>query len=346
MDSYLESLEKELDGRLPAAGEGTIDSIYFGGGTPSLVDASKLACFLKFLMERTQVSSDAEITLEANPGSIDKGKLEILHGAGVNRLSIGVQSFEDAALKRLGRVHSGRDAEDAIQSARSAGFSNLSLDLIFGLPGQTVADWESALQTAFGFSPEHISAYQLSVEKDTVFEGLAVAGQLELPEESIQVEMFQRTATLMVQAGYERYEISNYARDRSYCRHNINTWRYGEYIGIGAGACSFWNGARTRNTEKIQDYIHKTSRNLSCIVEKERLEGKRELAEILMLGLRMAEGVGLKKIEERTLIKIEKTHSRLIKGLLEQGLLRLDGDWMRLTEKGMLLSNEVFLSFM
>lgn len=346
VEDYLGSLKKEFEKRLPWKGDRTVDSIYFGGGTPSLLPAGKLANLLKFFTKETRLSSDAEITVEANPGSITVEKLKILKDSGVNRLSIGVQSFQDKSLKSLGRIHTKRDAEDAIQWARSAGFRNLSLDLIFGLPGQTVLDWERELQTALKISPEHISAYQLTVEKDTEFGRLADSGQLELPEESAIVEMFQRTSILMVQAGYERYEISNYARGKKYCRHNLNTWGHGEYLGIGAGACSFLDGTRTKNAEGISDYIQNIDLNLPCFVEEEKVDGKRELTEILMLGLRMVKGVDLKGIEERTAIKIEKKYSSLLFELREQDLLRLEEGRMRLTEKGMLFSNEVFLRFM
>ncbi len=344
--SYAEAIKQELERWLPLTKNHVLESVYFGGGTPTILPAETLASLLRFIYTNAPLTTDCEVTVEANPGTVDLSKLKTLRESGVTRLSLGVQSFDNVLLKKLGRAHSKEDVVATIQNAREAGFDNLSLDLIFGLPGQSLDQWKNELKTAFHFSPEHLSAYQLTVEEGTEFGRMVESGKLSLPHESNLVEMFECTSSMMKDAGYERYEISNYARDGKYCRHNLNTWRHGEYLALGAGACSFLDGVRRRNIPKVEEYIDKIARNQSPVIEEEQIEGKKELLEILMLGLRMAEGIHLKEVEKRTTIRVQNQFSDAISHCREEGLLRLEGDQMALTEKGMLFSNEVFLKLM
>jgi len=347
MGPFLLALRREVTFRSPVFRGAPVDSLYLGGGTPTLLGTGQLKDLVSFFQEQAFLSPNCEITVEANPGTVNPEKLKTLNEAGVNRLSLGVQALQDRALRRIGRGHTRKDILNAIRWAREAGFDNLSLDLMFGLPEQTPGEWERTLQETFTFSPEHISAYQLTVEKNTEFEQLTQSGKLRTPGEDLVEEMHRITPPLMTRAGYHRYEISNYVRDRrNYCHHNVNTWNYGEYLGFGPGAVSFRSGVRSKNTEGVEDYIDRVNHGRPLACEREEIQGRTELAEMFMLGLRMREGIDLRAVERRTRVKVREVYSGLFSDLQDQGLLHRDRDRLRLTDKGVLFSNEVFMAFM
>ena len=247
---YEEALLAEIDAAEETA-EREVISVFFGGGTPSAVDAGMLARVMEKLRSKYVFSEDAEITLEANPGTLDAEKLKCYRKSGFNRISIGCQSVHDEELKRLGRIHTFAEFQESFALARDAGFANINVDLMSGLPEQSEEKWEESLRTIAELSPEHISAYSLIVEPGTPF----AEQKLDLPDEDTEREMYARTAEILAEYGFFQYEISNYAKPGYECRHNIVYWTMDEYIGLGIGAASFFNGRRYSNTLDMKQYI-------------------------------------------------------------------------------------------
>ena len=255
--SYADALIEETRSRVVAFSlqDRKLSTIFFGGGTPSLFPADETRRVLDFVAASFDLSPDCEITLEANPGAAEAERFGALREAGVNRISIGVQTFDDAALGRLDRVHTGEDAQSAFRSARAAGFANVSLDLMFGIPYQTIPMAERDIERAIALGPEHLSAYELTIEPGTAFHARQARGELDgLPDEETALRMWEIRDTALSKAGYERYEISNFAKPGFACRHNLNYWRRGDYLGIGAGAHSLIEGERSWNHARPDVY--------------------------------------------------------------------------------------------
>ena len=316
-----------------------IETIFFGGGTPTYLSGKALACLLQTIRDEFEVAPDCEISSEANPGSSDYDKFEAIRMAGFNRLSIGVQAFDNGLLKNMDRHHSVDEAKQALRTARSAGFENLSLDLMFGLPGQTLSHWKETLETALGFKTEHLSLYSLTLEPGTRFERLHRGGKLVLPEEDDELEMYESAISTLATAGYERYEVSNFAKPGFRARHNLTYWRNGEYLGVGPGAVSYLNGVRFKREKLPAKYISKIDSGADLYVESESLEPLKTLGETIMLGLRLREGVSLSALEARFKIDARQLYSTQIKDLEERGLLEKTDDLIRLTHQGLLLAN-------
>ena len=327
----------------------TAPTLYIGGGTPSLMAPELVKRVIDGARRWYGLLPVAEVTLEANPGTVDLKKLAGYRAAGVNRLSMGVQSLDDAMLARLGRVHSARQAMEAVAAARGAGFANLGIDLIHGLPGKTTAMWRDDLMRAIDFAPEHISAYGLSVEEGTPFHELARAGQLDLPDEEIGLEMLEMTPEVLGQAGYDHYEISNFARSGFRSRHNQVYWRRGSYLGFGAAAHSFlreegW-GRRWHNPDRPAAYMPSLADGLPPEEEQLVLDRRDAMAESMFLGLRLLEGVELSRFREEFGVTVDATYGAEVASLKVSGLLELAGDRLRLTRTGLCLANQVFQAF-
>ena len=316
-----------------------IETIFFGGGTPTYLSGKALACLLQTIRDEFKVAPDCEISSEANPGSSDYDKFEAIRMAGFNRLSIGVQAFNNGLLKNMDRHHSVDEAKQALKTARSAGFENLSLDLMFGLPGQTLSHWKETLETALGFKTEHLSLYSLTLEPGTRFERLHRGGKLDLPEEDDELEMYESAISTLESAGYERYEVSNFANPGFRARHNLTYWRNGEYLGVGPGAVSYLDGVRFKREKLPAKYISKIDSGADLYVESESLKPLKTLGETIMLGLRLREGVSLSALEARFKIDARQLYSAQIKDLEERGLLEKTDDLIRLTHQGLLLAN-------
>ncbi|MFH2011146.1 MAG: radical SAM family heme chaperone HemW [Pseudomonadota bacterium] len=325
-------------------------SIYFGGGTPSLFSVESIAKVLDRVMSEFSLTSNVEISLEVNPKTADIEKLKSLNTIGINRLSIGVQSFQDKFLQTLGRIHSSVDAVNLFNNARSSGYSNIGLDLIFGIPGQSLDDWERDLDFALSLKPEHISIYNLTIEKDTPFNYLQEKGEIILPDEDVQIRMYTLTQQKVSAAGYEQYEISNFALPDFRCIHNEGYWTLKEYLGFGAGAHSYlkdrtnW-GIRWENTPNPYEYISLLSNNVTAVIEAEELTREAVIKEAIFLGLRRLEGISLDYFEEIFNISLEETFANVIPYLLKENLISIDKGYLKLTVRGILLSNEVFLNF-
>jgi len=327
----------------------TIQTIFFGGGTPSLFAPATIADLLAAARDLWPLADGAEITLEANPGTVDRDKLSGLRGAGINRISFGVQSFRDDHLKTLGRIHSAADAVAAITAARAAGFANLNLDLIFAVPGQTVEEWEADLRTAIDLGPDHISAYGLTYEEGTAFHAQRRSGALTpLPEEA-EVAMFTRTRAVLAAHGYAAYEISNFARPGRACAHNVNYWRAGAYLGVGAGAHSFADqpapGRRWGNEKSPVRYIDRASATGTAGASEEHLSIEQARGEFAFLNLRCSDGFAIADFADRFGTDPGTAFPHLA-GLERDGLLRLSDSRWSLTERGLLVADSVFATFL
>lgn len=273
-----------------------IKTIFFGGGTPTVLGAEKLIALVN-CCRRYTIDSSAEITVEANPETIDFTGLRKLRDGGVNRLSFGVQSFNDSDLLRLGRVHTAEKAVEAVVEAKRAGFDNINLDLMSALPGQTVSTWHHNLESALTLEPQHLSIYQLTPEEDTVFYEQYVSGELGLPGDEESLEMDRITKELCAENGLIQYEISNYAKDDCKCQHNINYWHNNSYYAAGAGAVGYIEGVRQRRVDSPEEYCRCIETGLSVIVEQESLEKETSFRETVVVGLRMFEGVSVERLQ-------------------------------------------------
>jgi oxygen-independent coproporphyrinogen-3 oxidase len=343
LEPYLAALGREI-AAAPEAG-GRADTVFFGGGTPSLLSGRQLARLLGVVRSTFTVAPGAEISIEANPGTLTAAKAADFKALGVNRVSLGVQSLDDALLARIGRRHTRRDAIAAFGLLRAAGFDNLGLDLIHGLPGQSPAIWRRDLARALDLGPEHLSLYALGIETGTPFAVALAAGQLALPGEREELEMLALAREMTAIAGYERYEISNFARPGRRCRHNLDCWNLGEYRGFGAGAHSFLftpTPVRLANTRDGDDYVRRLGSGGDAVTMREEPTPRQLAGEALMLGLRTMDGV-----DEAA---FARDHGAPPAALFpeatvlgaKRGWLKRVGGRLRLTEPGILFSNEIF----
>jgi oxygen-independent coproporphyrinogen-3 oxidase len=349
--AYLEALCREitLAGRKYRNEDGTlcrVQSVYFGGGTPSLMTEKEMEHLLFTLSLNFLLLPDAEITTECNPGTVTKEKLTAFRDMGINRISIGVQSFKDSELSLLGRIHTGEDAISCVMAAKEAGFDSVSLDLMSALPGQTMKDLMENLETAVSLSPDHISCYSLILEDGTALKAMAEEGKLPpFPGEDLDRAMYHETGRFLQEHGYPRYEISNYARPGFECRHNIGYWTGDEYLGLGLGAASLVSHTRFSNTRKMDEYL--VLKDLPEIRrETEHLSRKDEESEFMILGLRMTEGVLENDFEERFKTPIDSVFGDVIqKHVLDGLLVRTDGR-IRLTGYGLDVADYCLCDFM
>lgn len=341
---YLSALTTELQmalGPNGTAGGRRIDTIFFGGGTPSLLSGDEVDLLLRKIREMTVVLSDAEVSLEANPGTVTLKKLEKWRTAGVNRLSLGAQCGEDRLLKVLGRIHTVRQAEAAFLLARQAGFDHLNLDLIFGLPGQSPANWEATLKWAADLGPEHLTCYGLQVEEGTPLAALVAEGSVILPGEDETRAMYEAAMDYLPAQGYQQYEIASFARPGFECRHNLYYWTYHDYLGVGAGACSTVTGERWANINLPEEYIRRLQVGESPVAHGERLDCRQGMVEMIMLGLRLSKGPNAQEFYERWRVSLESVLREQAVPLLEAGFLKFNNGTYILTRSGKILSNLV-----
>jgi oxygen-independent coproporphyrinogen III oxidase len=345
MESYVQALLSEMEQAAKGAKDRRIATIFFGGGTPTTLPFADLARVLEACRQHFHVDPKAEITCEANPATIPQADLAQLREAGFNRLSIGVQSFDPDELKRLERVHSVDEVYLTVKRARQAKFENLSLDLMFALPGQTVERWQDNLQKAIDLQPDHISAYNLTIEPDTVFYKQQAQGQLTMPPDDFQRELFEITIDTLTGAGYEHYEISNYAKPGKQSRHNLNYWVDGEYIGLGAGASSFFNGERYKNTNLPARYIAQIVETQTAVESRETPDRRQRMGEAVMLGLRLREGLQLTAFEQQFDTSFHTAFGDTVERLEGMGLLEIRSGRAALTREGLFLADSVIVEF-
>ena len=340
-DRYIEALLKEI-----RAAEHTEDyeivSVFIGGGTPSALKAEAIASIMRTLQEQFFFCEDAEVTIEANPGTVDLEKLTIYRNVGINRLSLGLQSTDAEELKLLGRIHSYEEFLKSYEWAREAGFSNINIDLMFAIPGQTGEAWRQHLYQVAELNPEHISAYSLIIEEGTPF----AEQNLDLPDEDTEYQMYEDTAEILERYGYRQYEISNYAKQGYMCRHNAGYWQRLEYLGFGLGASSLYGGMRFSNTHQMQEYL-KESRNPDQIRQDVTVLSRNErIEEFMFLGLRMTEGISEKKFEENFDVRLMDVYGDILQKYEETGFMEhIETKW-RLTRKGIHVSNHILADFL
>ncbi|MCM1058230.1 MAG: radical SAM family heme chaperone HemW [Firmicutes bacterium] len=348
MSQYMAALERETAERAAEYTGKKVVSVFIGGGTPSVVEAGQLASLLRTVRERYLVLEDAEITVEVNPGTVDRDKLEIYRAAGVNRLSIGLQSADDKELAAVGRIHTWRQFLDAYEAAAAAGFTNLNVDIMSALPGQTCESYSRTLQKVLELkpSPAHISAYSLIPEEGTVLWEQLQQGRLVLPDEDTDRELYSATKVVLEQAGYVRYEISNYALPGFECRHNCGYWCRREYAGFGLGAASLINNTRFKNGDSLQAYLRDP---LSCREDEQLLSMEEQMEEFMFLGLRMTAGVSGEEFARCFGQSLETVYGAVIEKNKRDGLLEWRAGTPRrlaLTEKGLDLANYVMAQFL
>ncbi len=343
MQRYVQAVHREV--RLLAQASWApgvgIATIFLGGGTPSLLEPDDLAWMLEAVRGRFAVATDAEITVECNPESVSHGKLAAYRAAGVNRISLGVQSLDDAILPRLGRLHDARGARAAFEAAREAGYDNVSVDLMYGLPDQDPATWSRSVEGVLGWEPEHLSAYGLTLDAGSRWAATGVDG---LPPERTVVEHYWTLARAAAARGLEHYEISNYARPGYRSRHNQIYWRAAEYLALGPGACGFVGDVRYGNVKPVARYCATLETGALPIDTSERLTPSQQLGERLILGLRLVDGVPGAWLDARA--DADATHSRTLATWRDAGLLAERADRVALTESGFLVSDALFVELL
>lgn len=345
--SYVQALLKEIQGSEDAP-DREIVSVFIGGGTPSLLDASDISEIMKMLKEKFVFSDHAEVTIEANPGTLTLQKLETYRESGINRLSLGLQSVNNDELRMLGRIHDFEEFLESYALARKAGFDNINVDLMFAIPGQSRKGWEHNLRTVTELQPEHISAYSLIIEEGTPF----AEKELDLPDEDTEYEMYEDTSRILQEYGYAQYEISNYARDGYICAHNSGYWKRTEYLGLGLGAASLmpWKGGRAglrfHNTENMQEYLHWSGCPEKIRKNEILLSVKEQEEEFMFLGLRMTAGVSETEFYKNFKVPIEEVYGEVLEKYRSMGLMETNKDFWRFTRQGIHVSNQILADFL
>lgn len=318
------------------------NTIFFGGGTPTVLPVPMLSRLLRTCSRSFDlVAGDIEVSIEANPATVSDQGLRELRLAGFNRISIGVQSFEDDELQRLGRTHSGDAALQTIEAARHAGFDNLSIDLMYGLPGQNAVSWQTSLDKALDLAPAHLSLYELTPEPGTALSDRLLDGRLILPGEDTVLEMMEATRSRIAASALQRYELSNYARPGCQCIHNLNYWGNGDYLGLGPGAVSCLWGKRIQTLADIRAFSERIQCGQTVWFEEEHLDSLARFRETVVMGLRLIAGVSLEDLRQRFEVDTVTYYGDVLVRLLDQGLLVMQGGNLRLTEAGLPLANRV-----
>jgi len=338
---YLNALKREMTQNLPREGRGELTTFFIGGGTPTVLEPTVLVDLIDYARELFGFAPDIEISLEANPGTVNESDLLILREGGINRISFGVQSFVDSELRLLGRCHDGEEAEKAVGAAREAGFDNISLDLMYGVPGQDRHTWQTSLDTAISLGPKHLSLYQLTVEQGTPLKRYIESGSLVLPDEDEIGEMDLLTERLCGEAGLEQYEISNYGVPGFECRHNINYWLNREYLAAGAGCVSCLRGVRQSRVADPARYIDRIGRGASVIVGTEELSREAAFRETVIMGLRMIRGVSCRELYDRYTMEPEEYYGPVLRRLISLSLVELREGSLRITGAGRHLANSI-----
>ena len=336
VDSYLEHLLEEFQ----SYDIQKLSTLYIGGGTPTALSAQQLEVLLNGLTKNLDLSALEELTIEANPGDLDADKIAVLKNSAVNRVSLGVQTFDDKMLKKIGRSHLEKDIYENIDRLKLAGFDNISIDLIYALPGQTMEQVKDNVAKAIGLNIPHMSLYSLILENHTVFMNRMRRGKLPLPKEELEAEMFEYIITELERAGFEHDEISNFSKPSFESRHNLMYWDNAEYYGIGAGASGYVNGVRYKNHGPIRHYLSAVEEGNARITE-EHLSQKEQMEEEMFLGLRKKSGVSMARFEEKFGRSFDGLYGEIVKDLVQQGLMQIDGDRVRMTKRGLFLGDTV-----
>lgn len=346
VEEYVDALITEMQLMRKRHPEEKVETFYIGGGTPTTLTAAQLDRLLEAVQNIFHLPEGAEFTVEANPESATAEKFAVMRNHGVNRLSMGVQSFNDKILKKIGRIHTAEQVYRCVDAARKEGFENISIDLIFRLPNQTLADFQDTLTKALALDLPHYSIYALILENKTIFYNLMRQGKLPLPTEDEEADMYALAMETMKLAGYEQYEISNYAKPGYQSQHNLTYWQNGSYFGFGAGAHGYIAGTRYNNHGPIQHYLEPLRTSQSPLIYQQHLSDKQIMEEEMMLGMRTMAGVDRQQFLRKFGVDLEDIYGDVILSLRENGLVSWKHDHLVLTRKGIFLGNEVFRSFL
>ncbi len=343
---FVQSLLIELQRQSAVSKNEIFDTIYFGGGTPSLLSVNEIELIIDRIKTLYNISAEAEITIEVNPGTVDRSKLNEYKKTGINRLSIGIQSFNDDELRFLGRIHNARQARETIAESRSAGFKNISLDFISSLPQQTLTDWRNTLKEAAEYQPEHISVYTLIIEDGTPLHEKVLKKIVKPKRNDEEAAFFETTMNMLEQNGYLRYEISSFSKTPVYIsRHNFKYWNHSAYLGFGPSAHSFWNKRRFKNVVSLTTYAKKINAGESAEIFSEIIDDKTLEFEYIFLGLRTFLGINLKDFNNRFKANFKERYGAIVKALTDEGFARLSESDFKLTSKGLMLSDEILPDF-
>lgn len=337
IEKYVQALIREIEAVKIETEKYRVVTVFVGGGTPSVLEGEQIERIFAAVRERFGLGEADEITIEANPGTVTREKLRSYKRVGINRISFGLQSANNEELKMLGRIHTYEEFLESYRLAREEGFTNINVDLISAIPKQTLESWKRTVDAILELNPEHISAYSLIVEAGTPFEKLYGEGgsrEAELPEEETERVIYQKTKEWLKEAGYERYEISNYAKEGYACRHNLGYWERKEYLGLGLGASSLIENVRFQNTDEMQIYLQYADNEEKRMLNREVLTREEELEETIFLGLRKMEGISKKEVD--------KEYGKQIEKMICEGFLEEEKGKIRLTERGIDISNYVF----
>ena len=346
MDHYIDALVVEMKHYAKIyTNTNIIKTIFLGGGTPTTLNPFQLERILKECVNEFTIASNAEITIEANPATVGIELMKSIRTMGYNRISIGVQSFDKAELKLLDRAHGPKEIHSTVDCARKAGFDNLSLDLMFAVPNQSLSSWENNLNKALEKNPEHLSTYNLTIEQGTAFSKLQSNGKLIMPDDDHQLELYKKTIERLTKKGFHHYEISNFAHRGKECKHNITYWENKNTLGLGAGASSYMNGTRFKNINLPAHYIRQVKEKKIAVEHSETLEPRQAMGETIMLGLRLLQGISIHQFEKRFQISFINLFRNIISALKEKELVIIEKDYLRLSQKGLFWADSVILEF-
>ena len=343
---YVEALCRELEKKAKELEEYEIESVFFGGGTPTVLSVDMLESLMQTIFSKYHIAPDAEITIEANPGTLDLAMCQSLRKMGFNRLSMGLQAWQESLLQRLGRIHSRQMFLENFANAKKAGFHNINIDLMFALPKQTMADWEETLINVMALQPSHISVYSLIIEEGTPFYEYYQNGHYKEIDEETDRAMYRMAVEKLELAGFHQYEISNFAIEGKQSCHNKRYWLDAEYMGYGLAAHSYWKGERFHNPYDMAIYMQRAEQGMGCREDIEMVSLEEQYGEFMFLGLRLMEGVEKKRFSRRFGIPIEDVFAKAIEKTKAEGLLEEVDGFLRLTKRGIDLSNQVFLEFL
>ncbi len=345
ISDYFMALKKEIDLYSVVLKNYAIKTIFIGGGTPSLVNENHIAEVLSYCRNKFNIIDEAEITIETNPGTLNKSKLLKFKESGINRLSIGLQAWQNSLLKSIGRIHNNEEFYKNILDSKQIGFNNINVDLIFGIPGQTLDDWNETLDRVVELGVTHISAYSLKVEENTKFGDLFEKGKLTLIDDEIDREMYYKTIEKLGNNNLEQYEISNFSKKNFECKHNLIYWMAEEYIGLGAGAHSYFKSKRYNNPLNPGEYIKEIMKERLPCCNIEILDEKDKMSEYMFLGLRLIKGIIIKEFYYKFGKNIFDVYNSELQKLINKNLIFIENDYIKLTTNGLDFANEVFMEF-
>ena len=343
--AYIEALNKEIINLREKHNNLEINTIFIGGGTPSVLESNELECLLKEIA-KLNMAKDIEYSMECNPGNLTEEKLEVMKKYGVNRISMGLQAKQDNLLKGLGRIHNYKTFKENFLLAKKVGFNNINVDLMFGLPNQRLNEWEETLREIISLEPAHISAYSLIIEEGTAFYNLYENDKLKLPTEEEERKMYHLAKKILEENGFNQYEISNYAKEGKECRHNLAYWNMDNWIGVGSAAASYINGKRIKNISSVEEYINSINEKGEAVEEIINNSKNDNMEEFMFMGLRKINGIDENEFKNRFSMNINDVYGEILNKYIDEGLLIRESGRIFLSEKGIEISNIIMADFL